>query len=523
MTTYPTPNPAPAALTDHRNLAADYQTARARHEADPTNPALRQALAWVLADLLKAVSAQTPPAPDRMLRGLAVLADLDLDNPRWRESVLWSVNRFLLRTTPQTLPLGQLAGVVRVARQWVPTEPGLVRSVWWKALLRHADTGMDWLGLADQLGWDAGFRADDFVGETLPATTDGAPERQTKPLVERLTMATVKQLLGKVIIPDEVAAPWLARLTDLAARYPDWDFLPYYHAQLLQRLHRPAEAMAVFLPFARRKKRDFWVWSLLADLLTASPDTTTPDKVLACYARALTAGAPEPFLVKVRQRLAALLIGMNRWADARAEIDRLVQTRQAQNWPLPSAVMDWLNDIHYTQATPQRIGHWYEEAQKTADALLWHDLPETIGLVIGFDPTGKTAGVALTDRLTAWVPVAKLPAVPAPGDRLAVRYVVKTKGDKAKVQVLTIRLTAEQTTGVAIRTVTGPLRVVPGKGIGFVRNVYVGADLLTQRPGLADELVRVVAVARWDAVKQQSGWRAFQIEKESVNLLAETG
>ncbi len=109
---------------------------------------------------------------------------------------------------------------------------------------------------------------------------------------------------------------------------------------------------------------------------------------------------------------------------------------------------------------------------------------------------------------------------PATGWRCGMWYVVKVKSDKTKVQVLTARPTDEQGTGVAIRTVAGPLRIVSGKSIGFVRNVYVGADLLTQRLGLADQLVRVVAVARWDAVKQQSGWRAFQIEKESANLLA---
>ncbi len=516
MTTNPTPTIAVA--TSPRDLQGEYRQARDRCEADPANPHLRRTLAWVLADLLKAVSAETTPRPDRLVRGLDILADFDLDDSRWRESVLWSVCRFLFRHTPRSLPLGQLAAVVSRAQLWIDPTPSLVRSVWWKALLRHADTGLDWLGLFDRLGWEGGFRPEDFVGDTLPTAADGTPGQPMKPLVERLMTVAMKQLLAGVVIQEATAALWLERLTDLAARYPDWHFLAYYHARLLQRLDRPAEAMTVFLPVARQKKTEFWIWSLLADLLTQT-SSTRPEEVLACYARALTTGAPEPFLVKVRQRAARCLIGQHRWADARAEIDRLIQIRQAQQWPIPDEVQQWLNEAAYTQARPVEPGNWYAALTPAAERLLWQDLPETVALVTRIDLATGQVMLAIEAKTTGKLNHVEAGTGLVVGSRLAIRYTSRQKADKTLVRVLSAQPTDALPTHLEPRTVTGPLRMLPGKAVGFVGNVYVGADVLTGQPDLADRLVRVVAVASWDVGKQKEGWRAFQIQPEVVNLL----
>ena len=491
------------------DLRATYQQARNRYEADPTNPQTIRSLGWVYADLLKEASGSTDTT--RMLRGMALIADFPMvEDTRWRESVGWSVCRFLLRHKPETLPLGPLAEVIRQGRAFIPTEPGLLRSIWWKALLRHTATGIDWLGLFAQHGWEDGFRTEDEQPETYNDGKTTEP-RSVRPLVEGVVQAVVRQLLQAVVLPDEVAAPWLNRLADLTGRHPDWDYLPYYHARLLLRLDRATEAMQVFLPFARLKKNDFWVWSLLAELVT-------PEQVAACYARALTLNTPESFLVKVRQKMAAWLIMENRWTDAKAEIDRLVQTRQANQWPLPPEVQQWMNDSHYTQAEITPLGRWYEAMLPLAESLLWADCPETVALVTSVDATGQYVNVAIDERTSGSFPAGKYKLQPVVGDRLAVRYKLHEKNGRIQLRVLTANTTEVPPTHVQTRTLAGPLRIVDGKGFGFVGDIYVPADLLTGSVVLADSLVTVKAFASWDAVKQKSGWRAFRIQKESVYL-----
>ncbi len=495
--------------TCRSDLRATYQQARNRYEADPANPHTIRALGWVYADLLKEASGSTDTT--RMLRGLALITDFPMvEDTRWRESVGWSVCRFLLRHKPETLPLGPLADVIRQGKAFIPAEPDLLRSIWWKALLRHKATGIDWLGLFAQHGWESSFRPEDEQPETYSDGKTTEP-RSVRPLIEGIVQAVVRQLLQAVLLPNEVAVPWLDRLADLTARHPDWDFLPYYHAQLLIRLDRPTEAMAVFLPFARTKKNDFWVWSLLAELVT-------PEQVPACYARALTLNTPESFLVKVRQKMAAWLILENRWADASAEIDQLVQTRQANQWPLPSEVQLWMNDSRYTQAEVTPLGRWCEAILPLAESLLWADCPETVALVTSVDATGQYVNVSIDERTSGSFPVGKYKLQPVVGDRLAVRYKLQEKNGRIQLRVHTANATEKPFTHVQTRILAGPLRVKDGKGFGFVGDIYVPADLLTGSARLADSLVTVDAFASWDDVKQKCGWRAFRIQKESVNL-----
>jgi tetratricopeptide (TPR) repeat protein len=504
MTTPITHQPSP----HDSDPKAVFRRAKQAYEADPENSPKRRAMGWALANLLKDVSGNVKGSPDRLVRGLAVISEFPMDpaDLRWRESVLWSVNRFLLRVQPTQLSLANLAEIISHARAFVEPTPSLVRSVWWKALLRHSAAGIDWLGLFAELGWEGGFRPDDEQPETYGEGKSQAP------LVERVIQAVLKQLLKTVPLTDEQAEPWLTRLTELTGRYPDWPFLPYYQARLLQQLNRPDKAMAVFLPFARRKKQTgraipFWVWSLLADLVPAE----NVDNRLACYARALSLNTPETFLVKVRQQLAALLIGLGRWNDARNEIERLLQTRQTESWPIPAEVNRWMNDTCYTQAVATPSAGWYASLSARADALLWADAPEHIALVTGVDATGQYCNLAIDAQTTGSFPCGKFGLKPAVGDRLAVRYETQVKNNRLQVFIQTATAVSAPCSHLHPRLVEGPLRLMPAKSAGFVSDVYVPAELLGPNRAWADRLVWVEAIESWDVVKKKTGWRAFRI------------
>jgi len=437
-----------------------------------------------------------------MLRGLGLITEFPMiDDPRWRESVLWSICRFLLRHKPDTLPLGPLAEIVVMAAPFVPLEACLVRSVWWRALLRHNATGIDWLGLFNQHGWDGGFRPEDEEAESYG---DG---KTARPLVEGLIQAVAKQLQEQVVLTDQLANSWLDRINALVARHADWDFLPYYQAKLLLRLDRHSDAMQAFLPFARLKKHDFWVWGMLADLVSS-------EQVGLCYARALTLGTPDTFLVKIRQRAAAWLITQDRWADARAEIDRLVETRQATGWPIPAEVQQWMNNTRYTQAETQPATQWYTNLLTGAQDLLWQDAPETVALVTGVDATGRYVKVAIDAHTTGSFPLSKFGLQVVVGDYIALRYTQQERDGRLKLRVQTAVWTETPPTYLQPRTLRGALRLVAGKRMGFVSDVYVPADLLSSTTIAGDTLVTAEAVASWDSVKKQIGWRAFRIRKE---------
>ena len=99
------------------------------------------------------------------------------------------------------------------------------------------------------------------------------------------------------------------------------------------------------LPFAKKKRNDFWVWEILAEAF--SDDN---DKVFACYCKALTCKSPEEMLVGLRQKMARILISKKMYNEAKTEIDILVQARTNNDFKIPSEVSNWQATVWYKSA-----------------------------------------------------------------------------------------------------------------------------------------------------------------------------
>lgn len=507
------------ALRQAGDLRTAYNQARQLVDADPDNVWNRRALAWVYADRLKEAAAQ-PNSATRLIRGLTTIVDLAMpdDEPIWREQVLWCVVKFMLRTTPEQLPLVDLAALVSLSRAFVPEAPSLVRSVWFKALLKHNKTEnqgsqIDWLGLLDQFSWD-GFRPEDYQPDAAPTVGPAAgPVRSSGALVERICLAVARQLLETVPVFEAEVRPMAERFAKLASEHPDWTFLPYYQARLLITIGDEAQALRVFLPFARQKQQDFWVWSMLADLVD-------PDLALSCLFKAVSLRTPETFLVKVRQQLAGRLIEQGRWAEARFQVERLMQTRQQEGWKIPDMAIRWTNDSQYTSANSVAPA---ADASDAALSILFQDVPETLAVVVSIDLVKKRAVVALDAHTTLAFPYSQFGLMPSVGDALAIRCQpngtpANTPTSQAKLRVQTASSTSLPLPTELVSVVVGPLRTVPGKSFGFVGNVLVPVDVLNAHSGLVDSLVEVQAYAAWDERKNKPGWRAFAIQPKVVNL-----
>jgi L-lactate utilization protein LutC len=84
------------------------------------------------------------------------------------------------------------------------------------------------------------------------------------------------------------------------------------------------------------------VWEILGDFYSA--DTK---KAIAAYATALSCKSPKEFLVKVKEKLAELLIQQEYLNHAKTEIEELVATRQSHQWRLTSKVNNWQKSSWY--------------------------------------------------------------------------------------------------------------------------------------------------------------------------------
>ena len=135
--------------------------------------------------------------------------------------------------------------------------------------------------------------------------------------------------------------------------------------------------LSALLPFAKKKRNDFWVWEILAEAF--SDDS---EKVFACYCKALSCKSPEEMLVSLRQKMAGILISKKLYNEAKTEIELLVEARNSHGFKIPNDVVNWQSQEWYKTATPQQSNFgFYKQYTSTAESLLFSDTPEETVLV----------------------------------------------------------------------------------------------------------------------------------------------
>ena len=135
---------------------------------------------------------------------------------------------------------------------------------------------IDWWNLEN-------LRPEDFQKETLP---NG---KEMMSLSEQVYIAYAKHLLpkqtqfGEVIFDRDKVEVFMPLLDELIENYPDFQYPPYFKAKLLLATGDHDNVLSAFLPFAKKKRNDFWVWDVLSEVFEGEED-----KIIACYSKALS-------------------------------------------------------------------------------------------------------------------------------------------------------------------------------------------------------------------------------------------
>ena len=104
--------------------------------------------------------------------------------------------------------------------------------------------------------------------------------RQIMPLAEQVYTAYSKKILQGDPIHNEFGivsyklnkeriCTFLPTLTQWIETHPNYTFLPYFKTKMeLELLSDKEETFNTFLPFAKKKQNDFWVWQLMSEIMT---------------------------------------------------------------------------------------------------------------------------------------------------------------------------------------------------------------------------------------------------------------
>ncbi|MCS6904262.1 MAG: hypothetical protein NZ576_02640 [Bacteroidia bacterium] len=476
-------------------------------EKEPENIWNKRAAGWVFYDFLK--EASTPEKLDIFLQELKNIANLHLPP---QENIIfdncaWKIGSMLYALSKQAhLDFNKLDELFDIIKNFHFTRSTQAYTFLYKAFHQFNDKWDGYLAFADWWGFE------NFCPEDYEKTQVG--DNKIMAIAEQAYYAYSRKLISewkagkKAKEVKEKIQAFLPKLDSLLQKYPHFQFLPYFKTKLELITGTSQNILSTFLPFARLKKNEFWVWELLAELFPKDKEIQ-----FVCYCKALSLKVPEEYLINTRYKFVPLLIEKQLYNEAKTEINNIIKIRKQHQWKIPEVIQDWLKADWYQRAVEKNNNSdVYQPHLNKAEKILYQDIAEEIVVVqsinskkfiINFIQNKNKKGFFKYEGL--------LDSPPEPGDVLRVRF----KGDPKEeyYKVLTIEKAGEEVTSEALQDFEGIIKINTHSGLGFVRDIFIPPSLIEHYFLVDGENVKGRAVLSFDEKKKKWGWKAVKVIK----------
>lgn len=476
--------------------------AKAEMEAEPANIWPKRNISWVYYDYLK--QNNSSEYFDSFISWLYEIKKLQLpvEEKLLFEQLCWLIGKmaFSLLKINQQDHCKEIC-LFEVIQSFHFPKPSEGYSFLFKALHKSLKETDHYLQFADW--WDfKNFRPEDFQKEKMP---NG---REVMAIAEQGYITYAKHLLpkqtqfGEISFNKERASAFLPVLSGIVENYPQLQYPAYFNAKLLLALGDKDNMLGSLLPFAKKKRNDFWVWEILSEAFS-----NDPEKVFACYCKALSCKSPEKMLIKLRQKMARILISRKLFNEARTEIDLLVHARTEQNYKTPPEVTNWQAMDWYRKAVPSKSNFgFYRPSIPIAEALLFSDMPEELVIVnfvnsdkkiLNFIASESKFGFFKYDRFITKVNV---------GDILKVRFQDGSKGGLYHL-FTAVKVIDEEFKKRFLKEIAGAIKIPTGKSFGFIENVFIPPSLVSKLKLTNEMSFKGKAIKSYNQVKKQWSWK----------------
>jgi hypothetical protein len=266
------------ALRKQGKLKEAFELAKSNLENYPEDIWNKRAISWVYYEYLK--NAIVNNNRNDFIIEIENISNLNLPETEKYifDSVAWQVGKFLFANEKiDTLFLDVIFSNIKTFSFSIPSD---AYSYLLKAFKKHYQ---EWVGFMDFINWWNldNFQEKDYENFIL----DNG--KSTSSLVESIYIAISKKLLVYPINMNDISL-FIPKIAEISKKYSNMQYPPYYYAKLLLVQGGKEKFMDAFLPFAKRKSRDFWVWNLMSD--NFSPDS---NEYFSCLCKSATCGAPD--------------------------------------------------------------------------------------------------------------------------------------------------------------------------------------------------------------------------------------
>lgn len=320
-------------------------------------------------------------------------------------------------------------------------------------------------------------------------------------LAERLHIAYSKALLSERADAAKIHGYLAETVEGKLERYPAMQYVPFFKAKLLLGTGDRESGLRAFLPFARKKSGEFWVWQVYAE---AYEDHA--DRYFSSLCKAMTCRAKPAFLSGIRERMIAFLVKEGRYDEAKYELDQLVAIREKEGWGLRSLHREYLGSDWYAQSSPKAID--YASHTEAAESLLYAGSGEECKVVVvHINKAKKLFGFITEDKREGFGKYRTEPVLWG---------IYQMNGSFQEGNFFEVIRMAKQESPVfpLVRAVSGKFTKQSHQSFGFAEGVFVDPAMVSG--GRLVHGDRVVGKALLMPVKGKKDWkwRMVSIEKE---------
>ena len=323
----------------------------------------------------------------------------------------------------------------------------------------------------------------------------------------------------KIVIKDGAILPAVAdkekirqfipQLKEIIEKHSEYQYPPYFKAKLLLASGDDENVLSAFLPFAKQKRNDFWVWELMAEIFSEDKNMQ-----FVCYCKALSLKTPEDFLVKIRQSFAQMLIERKMFQEARTEIEKIIETRSKHEWKLPNQIVNWMEQEWYKSATAKKDNRGlYVRHTKKAEEILFQDIPEELVAVEFVNENRNMLSFVKDKSKHGFFNYSGLLKKPNVGDLIKIRF--NGDGKEGYFKVLTAKPAEPGATSAAIKNLTGQLNIIPSQNFGFVDDIFIDPKIIQDNNLQNGQAIQGKAILSFNKKKNEWGWKAITIDKNN--------
>lgn len=477
-------------------------------DSDPNNIWNKRAIVWVYHDYLKK-NAQ-PESFEGFKENLIKIKDLQLpeDEKMVFDNCAWQIGSlvFALQKT-EHVDYGKINELFEIIRDFHFTKPSEAYSFIYKAFHKGYQNWSNYLTFAEWWNFDnlrsEDYLIEEFKGKKMMSIAEQAYIAYSKKLLEGEALDPFGQ---QRVVDKEKIQSFLPKLDSLIDKYPVYQYPPYFKAKLLLVSGSDENVLSAFLPFAKQKRNDFWVWELMAEIFPEDMDIQ-----FACHCKSLSLKTPEDFLVKLRQTFSKMLIEKSMYNEAKTEIQKVIATRKKHEWKLPYQIVNWTEQEWYKSATAKKDNQdLYSKHIKQAEEILFQDIPEEIIAVEFVNENKSMLNFAKNKRKFGFFNYSGNLTKPQIGDLLKVRF--NGEGQDGFYKILTAKKADSNETTDAVKDFEGTIKVVSPQNFGFIEDIFIEPRIIERSKLNNGQQVKGRAILSFNKKKNEWGWKAIKVE-----------